>query len=41
MYIPEFWCGVFATILCEIVVSTLIVICSNLRKGNKDESDFN
>lgn len=41
MYIPEFWCGVFATVLCEIVVSTLIVICSNLKGGHKDEGDFN
>ena len=26
MYIPEFWCGVAATILCEIIALVVVAI---------------
>lgn len=26
MYIPEFWCGVIITILCEVVLIAAIVL---------------
>lgn len=38
MYIPEFWCGVIATALCEIVFCIGISIIGSLRGGGKDET---
>lgn len=38
IYIPQFWCGVIATVLFEISVPILYVIFSgmrNRRKGGK------
>ena len=38
MYIPEFWCGVIATVLCEVAFSICISIIESLRGGGKDET---
>lgn len=40
MYIPEFWCGVIATVLAIIVCSLISDAVSRLRdrKRNKDEA---
>ena len=37
MYIPEFWCGVIATVLAEVVALVVTVAISTWRngKGNK------
>ncbi len=37
MYIPEFWCGVAATILAEVGIVIIAVIISNA-KGKKNEN---
>lgn len=37
MYIPEFWCGVIATILAEIVGAIAVTIF--LTKENKDTKE--
>nr|DAF82249.1 MAG TPA: hypothetical protein [Caudoviricetes sp.] len=37
MYIPEFWCGVIATILAEIVGTIAVTIF--LTKENKDTKE--
>lgn len=44
MYIPEFWCGVSATLLVEIAIIFIsAVICafasSKSNKGKTDEED--
>lgn len=33
MYIPEFWCGVFATIVIEIIASAAYSQFQNKRRG--------
>lgn len=38
MYIPEFWCGVVATVLCEVAVCIGIAVIEALRSGGKDET---
>lgn len=38
MYIPEFWCGVVATVLCEIAFVIGISIIESLRGGGKNEA---
>lgn len=38
MYIPEFWCGVIATVLCEVAFCIGISISELLRGGGKDET---
>lgn len=37
MYIPEFWCGVVATILFEISLSLVMAVIDAL-KGGDDET---
>ena len=38
MYIPEFWCGVGATIIVEVIVTIIIIVCSVRKEENeKDE----
>lgn len=36
MYIPEFWCGVIATILCEVAFSIVLTTIVALKDGEKD-----
>lgn len=39
MYIPEFWCGVFATVIFEIMVIIGYGIYLNCKKkGGEDET---
>lgn len=38
MYIPEFWCGVLATILCEVAFSIVLTAIAALKDGEKDET---
>jgi len=33
MYIPEFWCGVIATVLAEVIALTLAVAISTWKNG--------
>lgn len=33
MYIPEFWCGVIATVLVETIALVVAVSISTLRNG--------
>lgn len=35
MYIPEFWCGVAATIVAEIALVIAYAIYENIKKGGK------
>lgn len=35
MYIPEFWCGVIATILFEIGLIIVLSVYFNLKGGEK------
>lgn len=35
MYIPEFWCGVLAIIVLEIVALIVASIVYNIKKSNK------
>lgn len=39
MYIPEFWCGVGATIIAEIVAIIIYAVCDTVKNkgGKKDE----
>lgn len=38
MFIPDFWCGVGATILTEIIViAVLIVICAIRQSDDKED----
>lgn len=45
MYIPEFWCGVIATILFEVAVPIgyliIVSIGKEFRKENKDDEQNN
>lgn len=36
MYIPEFWCGVIATILCEVAFGFVLTAIVALKEGEKD-----
>ena len=38
MYIPEFWCGVGATILVEFIIATTMIIISTIGKERQDEN---
>ena len=38
MYIPEFWGGVIATILCEVAFSIVLTVITALKDGEKDET---
>lgn len=38
MYIPEFWCGVVATILFEILLSLVMAVIDALKGGDDDET---
>ena len=38
MYIPEFWCGVIATIFCEVAFSIVLTAITALKDGGKDET---
>lgn len=38
MYIPEFWCGVIATILFEIGSIIVLSVYFNLKGGEKNET---
>ena len=35
MYIPEFWCGVAATIICEILLLIMVAIWSYPKGSQK------
>lgn len=37
MYIPEFWCGVIATILAEVVAGILIGLWTAAKGENNDK----
>ena len=37
MYIPEFWCGVIATIICEVAFSIVLTALTALKDGEKTE----
>ena len=38
MYIPEFWCGVGATIITEVIAAIVYVVQTSHKKGgNSDE----
>ena len=39
MYIPPFWCGVAVTVLVEILITSILVVCSSW--GKKDEKSNN
>lgn len=39
MYIPEFWCGVIATVLVEIVSVTIMIIISTHERKDKNENN--
>lgn len=43
MYIPEFWCGVFMTLLCEVVAFVLTAISINKKENDcgRDTNDTN
>lgn len=38
MYIPEFWCGVGATILVEFIIVTTMIIISTIGEKKRDEN---
>ena len=38
MYIPEFWCGVIATLVCEVAFSIVLTVITKLKGGGKDET---
>lgn len=43
MYIPDFWCGVIATIVVQVItigVEWLYVKVRNLKEGNRNESSY-
>ncbi len=35
MYIPEFWCGVVATIITEVIIAIAYSIYADHKKGDK------
>lgn len=39
MYIPEFWCGVGATVIVEIIALTVWVLISMRSKNNEDNNN--
>ena len=38
MYIPEFWCGVIATVVSEIVVVFVLSLYGALRMSGKENT---
>lgn len=36
MYIPEFWCGVAATIITEVIIAIAYSIYADHKKGGKE-----
>ena len=38
MYIPEFWCGVIATVVLEIVVVFVLILYAALRTSGKENT---
>jgi len=39
MYVPEFWCGVIATIVFELILIIVYAINQNYKKRVKDEKN--
>ena len=37
MYVPEFWCGVIATVLVEIAITSILVVISTYGKEKDKE----
>jgi hypothetical protein len=38
MYIPEFWCGVLATVVSEIVVVFVLILYGAFRMSGKENT---
>lgn len=38
MYIPEFWCGVLATVVSEIVVVFVLILYGTFRMSGKENT---
>ena len=39
MYIPDFWCGVIATVLVELIVATVLIITATVGKGKHEDNN--